>query len=97
MRIGALELTGAFSLVADKPNRTEEVRCMAATSDLGSKLPAVLQAEDLSPLPVASLNEISSMFRSLSQDVVETRLVVLVLPEQPTRSVARGMFTAVSY
>ena len=37
------------------------------------------------------------MFRSLSQDVVETRLVVLVLPEQPTRSVARGMFTAVNY
>jgi hypothetical protein len=97
VRIGALELTGAFSLVADKPNRTEEVRCIAATKDLGSKLPGELQAEDLSPLPVASLNEISSMFRSLSQDVVETRLVVLVLPEQPTRSVARGMFTAVSY
>jgi hypothetical protein len=97
VRTGALELTRAFSLVADKPNRTEEVRCMAATKDLGSKLPGELQAEDLSPLPVASLNEISGMFRSLSQDVVETRLVILVLPEQPTRSVARGMFTAVSY
>jgi hypothetical protein len=97
VRIGALELTRAFSLVADKPNRTEEVRCMAATKDLGSKLPGGLQAEDLSPLPVASLDEISGMFRSLSQDVVETRLVVLVLPDQPTRSVTRGMFTAVSY
>jgi hypothetical protein len=97
VRTGALELTRAFSLVADKPNRTEEVRCMAATKDLGSKLPGELQAEDLSPLPVASLSEISGMFRSLSQDVVETRLVVLVLPDQPTRSVARGMFRAVSY
>ena len=97
VRTGALPLTRAFSLVADKPNRTEEVRCIAATNDLGSKLPGVLQAEDLAPLPVGSLNEISSMFRSLSQDVVETRLVVLVLPEQPTRSVARGMFTAISY
>jgi hypothetical protein len=97
VRIGALELTGAFSLVADKPNRTEEVRCMAASKDLGAKLPSVLQAEDLAPLPVASLNEIGSMFRSLSQDVVETRLVVLVLPDQSTRSVARGMFTAASY
>ena len=29
--------------------------------------------------------------------MVETRLVVLVLPDQPTRSVARGMFRAVSY
>ena len=97
VRTGALPLTGAFALVADKPNRTEEVRCIAATRDLGSKLPGELQAEDLSPLPVASLNDISSMFRRLSGDVVETQLVVLVLPEQPTRSASRGMFTAVSY
>jgi hypothetical protein len=97
VRIGALELTRAFSLVADKPNRTEEVRCMAATKDLGSKLPGELQAEDLSPLPVASLNDISSMFRSLSQDVVETRLVVLVLPEQPTRSQRRDRFASASF
>ena len=47
VRTGALELTRAFSLVADKPNRTEEVRCIAATKDLGSKLPGELQAEDL--------------------------------------------------
>ena len=97
VRTGALELTRAFSLVADKPNRTEEVRCIAATRDLGSKLPGELQAEDLSPLPVASLNEISSMFRSLSQDVVETRLVVLVLPEQPTRSGSKDTFASMSF
>jgi hypothetical protein len=55
----------------------------------------VLQAEDLSPLPVASLNDISSMFRSLSRDVVETRLVVLVLPKLK-RSVSRDRFAALS-
>ena len=97
VRTGALPLTGAFALVADEPNRTEEVRCITASTDLGSKLPGLLQAEDLAPLPVSSLNDISSMFRSLSADVAETRLVVLVLPEQPTRSVSRGMFTAISY
>jgi hypothetical protein len=97
VRTGALPLTGAFALVADEPNRTEEVRCITASTDLGSKLPGLLQAEDLARLPVSSLNDISSMFRSLSADVAETRLVVLVLPEQPTRSVSRGMFTAISY
>ena len=69
---------------------------MAATADLGSKLPNVLQAEDLAPLPVGSLNDISSMFRSLSADMVETRLVVLVLPKL-TRSVSPGMFKTASY
>jgi hypothetical protein len=97
VRTGALPLTGAFALVADEPNRTEEVRCITASTDLGSKLPGLLQAEDLAPLPVSSLNDISSMFQRLSPKVVETRLVVLVLPEQSTRSTSRGMFTAVSY
>jgi hypothetical protein len=96
VRTGVLPLTGAFALVADKPNRTEEVRCMAATADLGLKLPNVLQAEDLAPLPVGSLNDISSMFRSLNADMVETRLVVLVLPKL-TRSVSPGMFKTASY
>jgi len=93
---GVLELTGTFALVADKPNRTEEVRCLAATSDLGAKLPDVLQTEDLAPLAVPSLDDISRMFRRLSQDLVETRLVVLVLPEQPRRSVSRDVFAALS-
>lgn len=96
VRVGARELKGAFTLVADKPNRTEEVRCMAAVSDLGSKLAGELQTEDLAPLPVASLNDISNMFQRLSDEVVETRLVVLVLPEL-ARSATPGTFTTVSY
>ena len=99
VRSGALQLpdsTGAFTLVADKPGRTEEVRCMAATSNLGSRLPTVLQAEDLVPLAVRSLDEISSMFHSLGEEVVETRLVAEVLPEA-RRSTSRDTFAAVSY
>ena len=49
VRSGSLELpdaTGAFTLVADIPNRTEEVRCMASTSDLGPRLPSDLQGEE---------------------------------------------------
>jgi hypothetical protein len=83
VRSGALQLpdsTGAFTLIADQPGRTEEIRCMAATSDVGSRLPSVLSGEDLVPLPVRSLNEVSSMFRSLSEEVVETRLVAVVAP-----------------
>lgn len=80
---GGLQLpdaTGAFTLLADQPGRTEEVRCMAARSDLGSRLPSVLQAEDLAPLAVRSLDEISSMFKSLGEEVVEARLVARVAP-----------------
>jgi hypothetical protein len=83
VRSGALQVpdsTGAFTLVADKPGRTEEVRCMAASSDVGSRLPSVLQAEDLAPLAVRSLNDVSSMFQSLGEEVVETRLVAEVTP-----------------
>lgn len=80
---GGLQLpdaTGAFTLLADQPGRTEEVRCMAARSDLGSQLPGVLQAEDLVPLGVRSLDEISRMFQSLGEEVVEARLVAKVAP-----------------
>jgi len=81
VREGGLQLpTGGFTLVADTPNRTEELRCIAATRDLGSRLPNVLTAEDLVPLPVRSLNEISKMFQSLGEEVVETRLVAMVAP-----------------
>jgi hypothetical protein len=83
VRGGRLQLpdsTGAFALVADRPNRTEEVRCMTATSDLGARLPGVLQAQDLAPLQVASLNDITSMFLGLGAQVVEARLVTHVEP-----------------
>ena len=83
VRGGRLQLpdsTGGFTLVADRPNRTEEVRCMTATSDLGARLPGVLQAKDLAPLAVASLDEVTSMFRSLGQQVVEARLLAKVRP-----------------
>lgn len=83
VRSGALELpdsSGAFTLVADTPNRTEELLCMAATTDLGPSLPAVLQGEDLTPLSVRSLDEISALFRSLGADVAEARLVAQVDP-----------------
>ena len=46
---------------------------MTATSDLGARLPGVLQAQDLAPLEVASLNDITSMFRGLGAQVVEAR------------------------
>jgi Domain of unknown function (DUF4384) len=80
---GGLQLpdaAGAFSLVAERAGRTEEVRCLAARSDLGSRLPPVLQAEDLAPLAVRSLDEISSMFKSLGEEVAEARLVARVAP-----------------
>ncbi len=83
VRGGSLELpdsTGAFTLVADIPNRTEEVRCMAATMDLGPSLPSALQGEDLTPLSLRSLDEISEIFRSLGAEVTEARLVAQVVP-----------------
>ncbi len=99
VRSGSLELPGstdAFALVADVPDRTEEVRCIAAPTDLGTKLPAVLQAEDLAPLTVASLDEISGMFQGLGAQVVETRLVAQILPEQ-LRSVPSATLAAATY
>jgi hypothetical protein len=69
---------GAFTLVADMPNRTEEVRCVTAIRDLGARLPNVLGGADLAPLAVHSLDDISAMFESLGENVVETRLVATV-------------------
>lgn len=99
VRSGALRLpdaTGAITLVADRPGATEEMRCMASTADLGASLPAALMGEDLSPLAVGSLDEISAMFSKLGQGLVETRLVATVLPE-PSRPFLRDTFASAAH
>jgi hypothetical protein len=55
-----------FDLVPERPGVTEEVLCVAAGSEIGRQLPPQLQAEDLTPLPVGSIDEVEALFRQSS-------------------------------
>jgi hypothetical protein len=64
----ALYLPGnaPFDLVPERPGVIEEVLCVAAGSEIGRRLPPVLQAEDLTPLPVESIDQVDQLLRSAS-------------------------------
>lgn len=55
----------AFAIRFDKSRAKEAVACIASNDELGLKLPARLKAEDLAPLPVASLQDMITNFRQL--------------------------------
>ncbi len=55
-----------FDLVPERPGTSEEVLCVAAGSEIGRQLPPQLQAEDLTPLPVGSLDEVEALLRQSS-------------------------------
>ncbi len=83
VRSGRLQLpdsTGGFTLVADRPNRTEEVRWDDRHERRRRKAPRRPPGEGFAPLAVASLDEVTTMFRSLGQQVVEARLLARVRP-----------------
>ena len=63
-----LYLPGAapFDLVPERPGATEEVLCVAAGSEIGRNLPPLLQAEDLTPIPVESMDEVARLLRQAS-------------------------------
>jgi hypothetical protein len=54
----------SFALRFDKPG-TEAVACLGADRELGLRLPDMLKAQDLEPLPVAGLDDVAAKFRGI--------------------------------
>lgn len=59
-----------FEITLDRPGTREEVVCIAADQELGTRLPDTLKADDLTPLPVRSLGEVVEAFRRVGQSAV---------------------------
>lgn len=69
-----------FDLVPERPGATEEVLCVAAGSELGRTMPALLQAEDLTPIPVQGLDQVETLLRSASPNgIATTRLPITII------------------
>jgi len=68
-----------FGIIFDTAGAKEEVLCIASTQEVGLRLPNKLKQKDLSPLPVASLDELVSAYRKVtSSGVTNARLPISV-------------------
>lgn len=68
-----------FDIVFEKPGAEEEVVCFASRKEVGLRLPENLKADDLKPLPVRSIDELSSTFARVDPNgLVQTRLPIKV-------------------
>jgi len=69
----------AFDIVFESPGAEEEVVCLASYKEVGLRLPDYLKVDDLTPLPVGSIDELVSAFKQIdSTGLVETRLPIRV-------------------
>lgn len=68
-----------FDLVPERPGVTEEVLCVAAGSEIGRELPPLLKADDLTPLPVGSLDEVEALLRQSSPSGIATAKLPLTI------------------
>lgn len=70
----------SFAIRFDRPGSRETIACLGADRDVGPRLPAQLKAEDLSPLPVSSLDQVVSQIRGASgAQVTDARLTAEVV------------------
>jgi hypothetical protein len=65
--------------VPERAGVVEEVLCIAAGSEIGRQLPAALQADDLTPLPVTSLDQVDQMLRASSPNGVAASRVKITV------------------
>lgn len=71
----------AFELVPERPDSLEEVLCLATRREAGPLAPETLRGPDLSPLAVASLDQVEAGFGPAGQKPAATsRLKIQVLP-----------------
>ncbi len=68
-----------FDLVPERAGAIEEVLCVAAGSEIGRRLPEVLQAEDLTPLPVQSIDQVAEMLRAASPNGIAASRVKITV------------------
>jgi curli biogenesis system outer membrane secretion channel CsgG len=68
-----------FDITFDKPGAEEEVICLASYKEIGLALPDSLKTGDLTPLPVASIDDLVSTFKRIdSTGLVQARLPIRV-------------------
>jgi curli biogenesis system outer membrane secretion channel CsgG len=68
-----------FDIVFDKPGAKEEIVCVASYKEVGLMLPGNLKAQDLTPLPIRSIDELVAAFkRADSKGLVQARLPIRV-------------------
>ena len=68
-----------FDLVPERVGAIEEVLCVAAGSEIGRQLPASLMAEDLTPLPVQSMDEVDRLLREASPNGIASSRVKITI------------------
>jgi curli biogenesis system outer membrane secretion channel CsgG len=68
-----------FQIVFEKAGAREEIACIAAELEIGVKLPDALKMQDLTPLPVRTLDDVETAFDGLGEgQVVSARLPITV-------------------
>jgi peptidoglycan hydrolase-like protein with peptidoglycan-binding domain/curli biogenesis system outer membrane secretion channel CsgG len=69
-----------FDIVFDRPGANEEVVCFASPKEVGVSLPRELKRDDLTPLPVGSMDELIEAFNKVdSVTLVKARLPIRVI------------------
>ncbi|HEY0185246.1 MAG TPA: DUF4384 domain-containing protein, partial [Rhodopila sp.] len=70
----------SFAIRFDQAGGNEAVSCLGADREVGLQLPKTLKAQDLEPLPVASLDEVAARFREVrGARIDDERLAVEVM------------------
>lgn len=68
-----------FEIIFEHAGAREEIACIASELELGVKLPDQLKLQDLTPLPVGSLDEVTAEFDGLGQGALaKARLPIQV-------------------
>jgi hypothetical protein len=60
-----------FDIRFDTPGKRESVACLASDLEVGIKLPDELKIQDLTPMPVRSIDEVADRFRSIAPSHVD--------------------------
>jgi len=68
-----------YGIVFDKPGASEEILCLASEREVGLRLPDALKQQDLTPLPVASLDDVAAAYRRADTTrTAEARLPITI-------------------
>jgi hypothetical protein len=78
----AVEIPGGampFSFRVEEPEGVERVKCFAADQDLSAQLPKEVSGQDLVPLPAATADRLSEIYRTIpNAKISEATMVVTV-------------------
>jgi curli biogenesis system outer membrane secretion channel CsgG len=70
----------SFAIRFDKPGGMEAIACLGSDHEIGLNLPDRLKAQDLEPLPISGLDDVTAQFRSIpGAQINEARLTVEVI------------------